>query len=57
MSLCAVQMGLTEQLPVDFKVILKQSNEDHSRIHIVVRSCLESNLSTGSCLLNRWCGC
>ena len=49
-GLCAVQMSLTEQLPIDFKVILEQSNGDHSGIHIVVRSCLESNLSTGSCL-------
>ena len=45
-GLCAVHMSLTEyQYPVKFKFILKQSNTDLSGIQIVVKSCLESELS------------
>ena len=47
-GLCAVQISHTSQLPVAFKFILNQSNEDRYGIQIVVRSCLESNLSAGN---------
>ena len=49
-GLCAMQMTLTEQQPVNFKFTLNQSNRDRSGLQIVVRSCLESNLSAGYCL-------
>ena len=45
-GLGVVHMSLTEhQYPVKFKFILKQSNTDLSGIQIVVKSCLESELS------------
>ena len=47
-GLCAIQMILTEQHPVKFKFILNKSNSDRSGIQLVVRSCLESNLSAGA---------
>ena len=43
-GLCAVQMSLTEQHPVNFKFILNQIN-GVSGIQIVVRSYLERNMS------------
>ena len=46
-GLCALQMTLVEQYPVNFKLILNQSNGDRSGIQIAVRSCLERNLSSG----------
>ena len=46
-GLCALQMTLVEQYPVNFKLILNQSNGDCSGIQIAVRSCLERNLSSG----------
>ena len=47
-GLCAMRMILTEQHPVNFKFILNQSNGDCSGIRVVLRSCLESNLSAGA---------
>ena len=44
-ALCAMQTILTEQHPVNFKFVVKHSNGDRSGFQIVVRSCLESNLS------------
>ena len=44
-ALCAMQTNLTELHPVNFKFVLKQSHGDRSGLQIVVRSCLERNLS------------
>ena len=44
-AICAVQMCLTEQLPVNFKFILNYVTMDNFGIQILVKSYLESNTS------------
>ena len=43
-GLCTVQVCPTEQHPVQFKFVLRQSNPDRSGIRIAVKSCSESSL-------------
>ena len=47
-GLCTAQVYLTEQDPVHFKFLLKESSTDRSGIQIVTRSCSQSNLLANS---------
>ena len=47
-GLCTTQVYPTEQDPVRFKFLLKQSQSDRTGIQIVVRSVSRNNLSAGN---------